>query len=208
MLDRETPAGSTRNRVGRPARVVRPDPGPPDRRARDPGGPWQPTTPGPEPSRLPRSTPSRLSSKPGRPHPLCRWLCPASAGQSRAPAPAPIPAPPLAPVLDMAAVARAEAAVDSASRERAHAEARLADAERALQAATLQAAKDLTDGKAIATTVRDPSARIAAASSKGGFLRGERDRLKHGVGRSRAGPAAQSTRADGQERGGQADRRR
>ena len=86
--------------------------------------------------------------------------------------------PPPPPVLDRAAVARAEAALDAAARERAHAEARLADAERALEQASLQAAKDLVDGKAIASTVRDPSARIAAASTRGGFLKGDRDRLK------------------------------
>ncbi len=83
-----------------------------------------------------------------------------------------------APSLDRAAVARAEAALDAASRDRALAEARLADADRALQTATIQAAKDLADGKAIGSKVRDPSARIGAASSKGGFLKGERDRLK------------------------------
>ena len=93
------------------------------------------------------------------------------------PAVAPPPPKP-APVLDQAAVARAESAVDQASRERAHAEARLADAERALQVATLQAAKDLADSKKIGSKVRDPSARISAASSKGGFLKGERDRFK------------------------------
>lgn len=93
------------------------------------------------------------------------------------PAAVPPPARP-APTLDRAAVTRAEAALDAASRDRAIAEARLADADRALQAATLQAAKDLADGKAIASKVRDPSARISAASTKGGFLKGERDRLK------------------------------
>ena len=91
-------------------------------------------------------------------------------------APAPKPAP--APVLDRAAVAKGEAALDAASRERAHAEARLADAQHALEAATVQAAKDMADSKAIASVVRDPSARIAAAASKGGFLKGDRDRLK------------------------------
>ena len=94
-------------------------------------------------------------------------------------APAPPAAVVAAPMLDQAAVARAEAALDQASRERAHADARLADAERALQVATLQAAKDLAASKAIGSVVRDPSARIAAASSKGGFLKGDRDRLKH-----------------------------
>lgn len=93
--------------------------------------------------------------------------------------PPPAPAAPPAPALDQAAVARAEAALDAASAERAHADARLADAEQALEKATRRAARDLAEGKAIAGKVRDPSARIAAASSKGGFLKGERDRLKN-----------------------------
>ncbi len=95
-----------------------------------------------------------------------------------APAPPPVVIAPPAPKLDQAAVAKAEGALDAASRERAHAEARLADAQRALEAATLRSAKELADGKSIASKVRDPSARIAAASTRGGFLRGERDRLK------------------------------
>jgi hypothetical protein len=93
------------------------------------------------------------------------------------PRPAPRPAPP-APALDQEAVARAEASLDGAARDRARAEARLADAERALRSATLQAARDRAEGRTLPGRVRDPSARIAAASAKGGFLRGERDRLK------------------------------
>ena len=87
------------------------------------------------------------------------------------PAPAPIP-------LDMAAIARAEASLDQASRERARADARLAEAERALQAASIEAARSLAESRTLSGRVRDPSARIAAASAKGGFLKGERDRLK------------------------------
>ncbi len=90
---------------------------------------------------------------------------------------APRPTPP-APPLDRAAVARAEESLDEASRERARADARLAQAERALDEASVQVAKDLAESKTIASRVRDPSARIASASTKGGFLRGERDKLK------------------------------
>jgi hypothetical protein len=90
----------------------------------------------------------------------------------------PKPAPP-APVLDMAAMARAEASLDRASRERARADARLAEAEKALQAATVQAAKDLAESRALAGKVRDPSSRISAIVTKGGFLKGERDKLKN-----------------------------
>jgi hypothetical protein len=81
--------------------------------------------------------------------------------------------------VDKEAVARAEAAVDQAARERARAESRLAEAEHALQAATVQAAKDQAESQSIASRVKDPSARIAAATSRGGFLKGERDRLKN-----------------------------
>ena len=87
------------------------------------------------------------------------------------------PAPP-APELDQVAVSKAEASLDQASRERARADARLAEAERALQAATVQAAKDLAESRSLVGRVRDPSARIASITAKGGFLRGERDKLK------------------------------
>ncbi|WP_435009484.1 hypothetical protein P12x_000736 [Tundrisphaera lichenicola] len=99
------------------------------------------------------------------------------------PAPAPTPKPAPRPVpepipLDEAAVARAEMSLDQAARDRARAEARLADAEKALRDASIETARTLADSRSLAGRVRDPSARIAAASAKGGFLRGERDRLK------------------------------
>ncbi len=112
---------------------------------------------------------------------------PAPKAAPPAPAPTPAPAPkskrparakPAAPQLDRAAVARAEASLDEASRERARADARLAAAERALDEASVRVAKDLAESKTIGSRVRDPSARIASASTKGGFLRGERDKLK------------------------------
>ena len=102
------------------------------------------------------------------------------------PAPSPAPRPKRTPrpipepiELDREAVARAEASLDEAARERARADGRLAAAEKALQAATIQAAQDRASSKTLASRVRDPSARIASASSQGGFLRGERDRLKN-----------------------------
>ena len=101
------------------------------------------------------------------------------------PPPSPRPVPkvrreptPPAPTLDLAAIARAEESLDRAARERANADARLADAEKALQTATLQAAKDLAESRSLASKVRDPSARIAAVTARGGFLKGERDKLK------------------------------
>jgi hypothetical protein len=90
---------------------------------------------------------------------------------------APRPSQP-APELDRAAVANAEAALDEASRERARADARLAEAEKALQAASIQAANDLAESRSLAGKVRDPGARISAVTTKGGFLKGERDKLK------------------------------
>jgi hypothetical protein len=96
---------------------------------------------------------------------------------ARRPKREPRPAPP--PIeLDHAAVARSEAALDQAARERARADARLAEAEKALQAATIQTAKDRAESRSLVSKVRDPSARIASITSKGGFLKGERDKLK------------------------------
>ena len=129
----------------------------------------EPSTPDLAPQVVARQSPQAVAAATPKaaPEPL---------DEPEAPEPVAVPAP--APQLDKAAVARAETAVDEASRERAHAEARLADADRALELATLQATKDLVDSKKIGSKVRDPSARIAAASTKGGFLKGERDRLK------------------------------
>ncbi len=126
----------------------------------EPGIPDPPPTPAP-------ATPPVIATAPPAPPP---------APKPR-PRPAPRPTPP-APTLDRAAVARAEAAVDQAARDRARAEARLAEADRAVRAASLRVANDLAEGRSVGAKVRDPSARIAASSSRGGFLRGERDRLK------------------------------
>ncbi len=112
---------------------------------------------------------------------------PAKVVEAEAPAASPKPSPrpkrtpapiPPAPTLDLAAVAKAEESLDHAARERARAESRLAEAEHALHKATIQAAKDLAESQTLANRVRDPSARIAAVSTKGGFLKGERDKLK------------------------------
>ena len=129
----------------------------------------------------PRPEPPKLAD-PVAPRVVARTKNPPEPQATPAPmtvaAPEPDPAPVAVPKLDQALVGRAEGALDAASRERAHAEARLADAERALEKATIQSAKDMADSKSIGSTVRDPSARIAAASTRGGFLKGERDRLK------------------------------
>jgi len=82
------------------------------------------------------------------------------------------------PAFDRKAVAIAEDALDAASRDRARADDRAAESARRLALATTQAALDATRAKKIAFLVRDPSTRIAQASSRGGFVRGERDKLE------------------------------
>lgn len=94
------------------------------------------------------------------------------------PSSAPAPIPPPAPTLDRAAVAKAEAAVESARRERTQAEARVEEAARALEAATLDRARSLASARSLLTKVRDPRARIASATARGGLLRIERDKIK------------------------------
>jgi hypothetical protein len=90
--------------------------------------------------------------------------------------------------LDRAAVARAEAALDAASRDRARAEARLADAQRLLSAATIEAEAAAATSRKLAYRLRDPSAQIARVSTQGGFLKAERDRLKEEVAALRHAP--------------------
>jgi hypothetical protein len=107
------------------------------------------------------------------------------------PAPAPVvEAPPAATVkpLDRAAVAQAEAALDAASRDRARAEGRLAEAQRLLGATATEAASAAAASRTLAYRVRDPSAQIARLASQGGFVRAERDRLKEEVAALRRAP--------------------
>ena len=49
---------------------------------------------------------------------------------------------------------------------------------RSLSVATTQAATDAARARKLAFLVRDPSTRIAQASTRGGFLKGERDKIK------------------------------
>jgi hypothetical protein len=129
---------------------------------------------------------------------LARWLrapsaplsAPPAATSASAPAPAPVvkraapapaapePGPPSAPSLDRAAVARAEAEVAAARAARDQAEARACAAAEALAAATTQAARAARDGRTLASRLRDPSARIRRAQTRGAALRAERDRLQ------------------------------
>jgi len=104
---------------------------------------------------------------------------PPPAPKARKPKREPRPTPTPTPIeLDREAVAKAEASLDQAARERARADARLAEAEKALQDATIQAAKDQAESRKLVNKVRDPSSRIASITTRGGFLKGERDKLK------------------------------
>jgi len=96
-------------------------------------------------------------------------------------APAPMPEPAKVaepPVIDQAAVASAEAALDASSRDRARADDRAAATARRLSLATGQAALDAARARKLAFLVRDPSTRVTQASSRGGFLRGEREKIQ------------------------------
>jgi hypothetical protein len=86
------------------------------------------------------------------------------------------PAPPRE--VDKAAVGAAEAALDAASRDRARADHRTAELSQQLAIAAGQAALDANKARKLAFVVRDPSLRIAQASARGGFVRGERDKLE------------------------------
>jgi hypothetical protein len=83
-----------------------------------------------------------------------------------------------APTLDRAAVARAEGALDEASRDRARAEARTADLARRLESASNQAALDAASARKLAFRIRDPSTQISRVTARGGFIRADLDRLR------------------------------
>jgi hypothetical protein len=110
-----------------------------------------------------------------------------AAVQAVAPAPAPVPE------LDRAAVALGESALDAASRDRARADERANASARRLALASGRAALDAARARKLAFLVRDPSTRIAQASSRGGFLRGERDKLEKEVSTLRQLPRPKST---------------
>jgi hypothetical protein len=97
------------------------------------------------------------------------------------------------PVLDRAAVARAEAELDAVSRDRARAEARAAEAKKALANSANRAALEAFNARKLAFRVRDPSAQIARASARGGFLKAERDKLNAEVAQLRSLPLPKAT---------------
>ena len=91
----------------------------------------------------------------------------------------PGPVEPIAPPeIDHAAVAQAEALLDAASRDRARADDRAASVARRLSQATSQAAVDAARARNLAFRIRDPSTRVTQASTRGGFLKGEREKLQ------------------------------
>jgi hypothetical protein len=103
----------------------------------------------------------------------------------RTPSPGPPPMvpveetpPPKKKTVDRAAVARAEEALDAASRDRARADARADEAARRLSQASTSAALAASASRTIGLRVRDPSYQISRASARGGFLRAEREKLK------------------------------
>ena len=100
---------------------------------------------------------------------------------------------PAPPPLDRAAIAKAEARLDEASRDRARAEARTHAAKRRLEAAANQSALEASKARKLAFRVRDPSAQIARASARGGFLKADRDRLKAEVASLRSLPLPKAT---------------
>jgi hypothetical protein len=95
------------------------------------------------------------------------------------PVPAPAPVEPVAPPqIDRAAVALAEATLDAASRDRARADDRAALMARQLSKAAGQSAVDAARARKLGFLIRDPSIRVTQASTRGGFLKGEREKLQ------------------------------
>jgi hypothetical protein len=111
--------------------------------------------------------------------------------QPTAAAPAPAPAQP-PPGPDPVKVAAGEQALDAASGDRARADGRSADAARLMARAADQAALDALRARKLAFQVRDPSNRIAQAVVRGGFVRGEREKLAKEVATLRSAPRPKS----------------
>lgn len=121
-------------------------------------------------------------------------VAPATGGGASDPGPkpeaAPAPAPPPAP--DREKIAVAEKALDVASGDRARADGRAADAARRMEDAARQAALDALRARKLAFRIRDPSTRIAQAAARGGFVKGERDKLATEVATLRSAPRPKS----------------
>jgi hypothetical protein len=100
---------------------------------------------------------------------------------------------PPAPTLDRAAVARAEAALDEASRDRARAEARAAEASARLTAASQQAALDAASARKLALRIRDPSAQISQVAARGAFIKADVEKLGTELAKLRTVPRPKAT---------------
>jgi hypothetical protein len=111
--------------------------------------------------------------------------------QVEKPRPQVVPGP--APELDKAAITAAEDGLDATSRDRARADNRAAESARRLSLATGQAALDASRARKLAFVVRDPSVQISQASARGGFIRGERDKLEKEITTLRQLPRPKST---------------
>ena len=98
----------------------------------------------------------------------------------------------VAPQLDRAAVAAAEDALDATSRDRARADERALMSARRLTLATAEAALQAARARKLSSLVRDPSTRIAQSASRGGYLRGEREKLEKEVSTLRQLPVPKS----------------
>ncbi len=148
---------------------------------------WGSRDPGPRPPSATVAAPTQAAPA------LAPAAAPAAVEEAPEEPPVEVEAVPAPPPLDRAAVARAEADLDAASRDRARAEARADAAKRRLEAAATQSAVEAARARKLGFRVRDPSAQIARASARGGFLKGDRDRLKAEVASLRSLPLPKAT---------------
>lgn len=107
--------------------------------------------------------------------------------------PDPPPKPAAPPPLDRAKLAKAEAALDAASRDRARSESRAFAAARLFKEASQRSALETSLSKTLAFRVRDPSAQISRTVARGGFIRAQRDKIEKEVVALRSAPRAKAT---------------
>ena len=96
------------------------------------------------------------------------------------PEPEPEPEKPAAASLDRVAIARAEAVLKSAKRDRERAEARLEDAQAGLNSLTIEAAASALDrrSRTLESSVKQVSAKLAQAKANGEKLKADRDAME------------------------------
>jgi hypothetical protein len=105
--------------------------------------------------------------------PLVKAIEPVTEAPVATPPPAVFAPPPRPKPLDRAAIARAEAELDSASRDRALADHRAALASDNLKAAEIEAVQVQTEVQSLSDRVRDPRARLASVQQRGELLQAE-----------------------------------